>query len=116
MRSNEVPAPGAAAWTCVYILRRSDGWMYCGETDNLTGRLEAHRAAAIKEHKAEREKNNDARDTIRVEMAFLKVPKEVGGKSAARKLESSVIQRLKAERIPLLSGVDARNTSFGSAT
>ena len=43
------------------------------------------------------------------------VPVEAGGKSMARQLEASVIRRLLAEGVPLLSVKDARNTSFGSA-
>ena len=36
---DDVPPAAARAWTCVYVLRRSDGWAYCGETDDLAGRL-----------------------------------------------------------------------------
>ena len=100
---DDVPPPAARAWSCVYVLRRGDGWAYCGETDDLGGRLGAHRATAAREGSNE------------VECAFIAVPREGGGKSRARALESRVIRKLKAEGIPLLSGSDARNTSFGSA-
>jgi hypothetical protein len=158
VRAAEVPPPAASAWTCVYVLLRSDGWVYCGETDNLAGRLEAHRATALREYNASVVKNNGggggnygdgnyvsgvigggdgnhdndllavalgeaydagggaAAHVIDVEVAFLAVPREVGGKSAARALESRVIKKLRAEGVPLLSGMDARNTSFGSAS
>ena len=46
---DDVPPPAARAWSCVYVLRRGDGWAYCGETDDLGGRLGAHRATAARE-------------------------------------------------------------------
>ena len=51
-----------------------------------------------------------------VEVAFLAVPREAGGKSAARALETRVIEQLRAMGVPLLSAADARHSSFGSAT
>ena len=102
--ADDVPPAAARAWTCVYVLRRSDGWAYCGETDDLAGRLAAHRARA---------RRGGAK--CDVECAFVSVPREAGGKSAARALETRVIERLRREGTPLLSGSDGRNTSFGSA-
>jgi len=49
VRGGEVAPPAAAGWTVVYVLRRSDGWVYCGETDNLGGRVAAHRQAAARD-------------------------------------------------------------------
>ena len=101
---DDVPPAAARAWTCVYVLRRSDGWAYCGETDDLAGRLAAHRSLA---------RRGGAK--CDVECAFVSVPREAGGKSAARALETRVIERFRREATPLLSGSDGRNTSFGSA-
>ena len=101
---DDVPPAAARAWTCVYVLRRSDGWAYCGETDDLAGRLAAHRSLA---------RRGGAK--CDVECAFVSVPREAGGKSAARALETRVIERFRREGTPLLSGSDGRNTSFGSA-
>ena len=103
VHAQDVPPPAARAWSCVYVLRRGDGWAYCGESDDLSGRLAAHRANAAREGSSD------------VECTFITVPREGGGKSRARALESRVIRKLRAEGIPLLSGSDARNTSFGSA-
>jgi predicted GIY-YIG superfamily endonuclease len=100
---DEIPPPAAAAWSCVYVLRRDDGWAYVGETDDLAGRLEAHRATA------RREKGGG------VECAFASVPREAGGKSTARALEARAIRALADANVPLLSASDARNVSFGSA-
>ena len=106
---DETPSAASGAWTCVYVLRRADGWAYCGETDDLARRLETHRAAA------RRERAKDAPSRGReIECVFVNVPKTSGGKSAARLLESRVIRRLTMLDAPLLSGRDARNVSFGS--
>ena len=106
---DETPSAASGAWTCVYVLRRADGWAYCGETDDLARRLETHRAAA------RRGRAKDAPSRGReIECVFVNVPKTSGGKSAARLLESRVIRRLTMLDAPLLSGRDARNVSFGS--
>ena len=105
---DETPSAASGAWTCVYVLRRADGWAYCGETDDLAKRLETHRATARRENAKNKNKNT------KIECVFVTVPKTSGGKSAARLLESRVIRRLANEDVPLLSGRDARNVSFGS--
>jgi hypothetical protein len=111
---DETPSAASGAWTCVYVLRRADGWAYCGETDDLARRLETHRAAARRETGG-RERAKDAPSRGReIECVFVNVPKTSGGKSAARLLESRVIRRLAMLDAPLLSGRDARNVSFGS--
>ena len=111
---DETPSAASGAWTCVYVLRRADGWAYCGETDDLARRLETHRVAARRETGG-RERAKDAPSRGReIECVFVNVPKTSGGKSAARLLESRVIRRLAMLDAPLLSGRDARNVSFGS--
>ena len=110
---DETPSAASGAWTCVYVLRRADGWAYCGETDDLAKRLETHRATARRESSARSDSKNRNKST-KIECVFVTVPKTSGGKSAARLLESRVIRRLANEDAPLLSGRDARNVSFGS--
>ena len=110
---DETPSAASGAWTCVYVLRRADGWAYCGETDDLAKRLETHRATARRENSARSDSKNRNKNT-KIECVFVTVPKTSGGKSAARLLESRVIRRLTNEDAPLLSGRDARNVSFGS--
>ena len=39
VRGGQVPPPSTVGCSCVYIVRRSDGWFYCGETDNIAGML-----------------------------------------------------------------------------
>ena len=119
LKMGQEPPPNVTKWTCVYVIRRSDGYAYCGETDDLASRLKAHRNTAVRERNAVAKKNcenaDDVKRSVAVEMAYLPVPVEAGGKSMARQLEASVIRRLLAEGVPLLSVKDARNTSFGSA-
>lgn len=97
--SNQTPPISAAGQTCVYVLRRGDGWCYCGESDHLPSRLATHRS-----------KSNRL-----IELVYVAVPKEAGGKSAARALESRVIQELNAARVPLWSDQDAAHKNFGAA-
>ena len=30
-----MPPPATVGESCVYVVRRADGWLYCGETDNI---------------------------------------------------------------------------------
>ena len=110
---DETPSAASGAWTCVYVLRHSDGWVYCGETDDLARRLETHRATARRENDGDDKKRRGGGGS-KIECVFVTVPKTSGGKSAARRLESRVIRRLARLDAPLLSGRDARNVSFGS--
>ena len=96
---NQTPPIGSAGQTCVYILRRGDGWCYCGESDHLPTRLATHRQSTQR----------------LIELVYVAVPKEAGGKSAARALESRVIQALQRARVPLWSDQDAEHKHFGAA-
>jgi predicted GIY-YIG superfamily endonuclease len=96
---NETPPISSAGQTCVYVLRRSDGWCYCGESDHLPSRLATHRQKS---------------DRL-IELTYVAIPKEIGGKSAARALESRVIQALNTARVPLWSDQDASHKNFGAA-
>ncbi|KAK9867742.1 hypothetical protein WJX84_006840, partial [Apatococcus fuscideae] len=43
------PPPSTVGRSCVYVVRRQDGWFYCGQTDDLKGRLQTHRrSGAVK--------------------------------------------------------------------
>jgi len=95
---NETPPISSAGQTCVYVLRRGDGWCYCGESDHLPTRLATHR-----------QKSNRL-----IELVYVVIPKEAGGKSAARALESRMIQALNAARVPMWSDYDAAHKNFGS--
>ena len=92
VRADRVPGPHTTGVSCVYVLHTPEGWYYVGETDNLPSRVEAHRQC-------------DTRRGSRV--FYVKVAAEdgssVGGKSVARSLEASLIQRMAAEGFAMLS-------------
>ena len=98
--TNETLPVSSAGQTCVYVLRRGDGWCYCGESDHLPTRLTSHRQSTVR----------------LIELVYVAVPKEAGGKSAARSLESRVIQALNLARVPLWSDQDASHKNFGAAS
>lgn len=35
--AGKVPPPSTAGCSCVYVVRRSDGYFYCGESDDIKG-------------------------------------------------------------------------------
>ena len=41
VRAGQVPPPSTVGCSCIYVLRRSDGRFYCGQTDNMKGGLSA---------------------------------------------------------------------------
>lgn len=87
MRGGEVPPPSTVGCSCVYIVRRGDGRFYCGQTDELKGRLNRHR------------KTGKVRGGGRLEAAYLVVPSVAQGQSTARAVEAQVIQ---VSHVPLI--------------
>ena len=81
VREGEVPPPSTVGCSCVYIVRRGDGRFYCGQTDELKGRLSRHRSKAGR-----------VRGGGRLEAVYLVVPSEGQGQSTARAVEAQVIQ------------------------
>lgn len=75
-----MPPPSTVGCSCVYILRRGDGRFYCGQTDELKGRLNRHR------------KTGKVRGGGRLEAVYLVVPGEGQGQSTARAVEAQMIQ------------------------
>lgn len=80
VRGRQVPPPSTVGCSCVYVLRRSDGRFYCGQTDELKGRLSRHR-------KAGRVKGGPS-----LEAAYLVLPGDSQGASAAKAVEAQLIQ------------------------
>jgi len=76
-----VPPPSTVGCSCVYIVRRGDGRFYCGQTDELKGRLNRHRSKAGK-----------VRGGGRMEAAYLVVPSSEHGQSTAKVVEAQAIQ------------------------
>ncbi|KAL0023521.1 hypothetical protein WJX79_006936 [Trebouxia sp. C0005] len=98
VRGGQVPPPSTVGCSCVYIVRRGDGRFYCGQTDELKGRLNRHRSKAGK-----------VRGGGRMEAAYLVVPSSEHGQSTAKVVEAQAIQALQAAGYPLISATDARN-------
>jgi hypothetical protein len=42
-----VPPPSTVNMSCVYIVRRSDGYFYCGESDDIRGTAQAPKCRSI---------------------------------------------------------------------
>ena len=76
-----MPPPSTVGCSCVYIVRRGDGRFYCGQTDELKGRLNRHRSKAGK-----------VRGGGRMEAAYLVVPSCEHGQSTAKVVEAQAIQ------------------------
>jgi len=81
VRGGQVPPPSTVGCSCVYIVRRGDGRFYCGQTDELKGRLNRHRSKAGK-----------VRGGGRMEAAYLIVPSSEHGQSTAKVVEAQAIQ------------------------
>ncbi|DBA98847.1 TPA: hypothetical protein ACH3X1_014607 [Trebouxia sp. C0004] len=105
VRGGQVPPPSTVGCSCVYIVRRGDGRFYCGQTDELKGRLNRHRSKAGK-----------VRGGGRMEAAYLVVPSSEHGQSTAKVVEAQAIQALQAAGYPLISATDARNKLMPKAT
>jgi len=80
VRAGEVPPPSTVGHSCVYVLRRVDGRFYCGQTDELRGRLDKHR------------KTLPVKGGSKLEAAYLVLPFGSQGQSTARAVEAQVIQ------------------------
>ncbi|KAK9800180.1 hypothetical protein WJX73_004187 [Symbiochloris irregularis] len=89
------PPPSVALSSCVYLLELQDGWMYCGQTDDLLGRLDWHRGH-LKVHG-------------NLQAAYVRLPDECRGQSTARSVESDAIRSLRLRGAPLLSTHDERS-------
>jgi putative endonuclease len=75
---------------CVYILRCADGTLYCGMTNNIIKRLEAHRSG------------NGAKYTRGRLPVILEAYRAVESKSEALKLENKVKKQPKHKKIEFL--------------
>ncbi|KAJ8909195.1 hypothetical protein NDN08_005887 [Rhodosorus marinus] len=98
------PPPAALKSSCVYIVEREDGLLYCGETDDICGRLLSH----LKEFQRQ--------GLYRMRSVFIPLPESSSGKSAARFCETKVIEQLKTEGYPLLSDKDRSHRFFASGS
>ncbi|KAL6770905.1 MSH1 [Auxenochlorella protothecoides x Auxenochlorella symbiontica] len=108
VRAGQTPPPRTVGLSCVYIVRRTDGWFYVGSTDSIKERLATHRR---------RSGASRVRDP-QAEAVYMTVRGGEGAGSSARAIEAATIHALRTADFPLLSSADARlrqNPSFGTA-
>ena len=99
VRAGWSPPPAVVGCSCVYVVRRSDGFFYCGESDDLVARLASHRSRP------------PVAGGNALEACFVIVEHKQGGKSAARAIEAASIRRMVREGLPLLSEADGVHRS-----
>lgn len=95
IRAREQPPPTLTNSSCVYILQRPDGRFYVGETDDLAGRISAHRSVEGMQM---------------VPFLYMRVP----GKSIARELETVLINKLRQLGFELVNKADHSHQKFGT--
>lgn len=92
--AREQPPPSTVGRSSIYIIIRRDNKLYVGQTDDLVGRLGAHRS---------KEGMQDA--TI----LYIMVP----GKSVACQLETLLINQLPSKGFKLTNKADGKHRNFG---
>ncbi|CAD6260347.1 unnamed protein product [Miscanthus lutarioriparius] len=92
--AREQPPPSTVGRSSIYVIIRSDNKLYVGQTDDLLGRLHAHRS---------KEGMQDA--TI----LYILVP----GKSVACQLETLLINQLPSRGFKLINKADGKHRNFG---
>ncbi|KAK9082942.1 hypothetical protein Scep_029413 [Stephania cephalantha] len=95
--ARELPPPSTIGASSVYILFRPDNKLYVGQTDDLEGRVRAHRS---------KEGMQNA--------SFLYVT--VPGKSIASQLETLLINQLPVHGFKLANVADGKHRNFGTAS
>ncbi|EIE20036.1 hypothetical protein COCSUDRAFT_58259 [Coccomyxa subellipsoidea C-169] len=94
--AGKVPPPSTVGCSCVYVVRREDGFFYCGESDDIKGRLARHRRAG------------PVKGGRTMEAVYMAVPAGLAGKSAAAAIEARAIREMRDAGFPLISDHDAR--------
>lgn len=95
LKENQIPSLNDAAHSIVYVLKTPNNFFYVGETDNFSHRVKAHRSRLA---------SNEC------EFFYVAIKE---GKSEARKIEQTLILKLKNSGFPMLSVSDATNVNFG---
>ncbi|MCO5557445.1 hypothetical protein L7F22_011009 [Adiantum nelumboides] len=93
--SCEQPPPGATGRSCVYFMRRPDDRFYIGQTDNITGRIKAHRSKPGLQGAV---------------FVYVQIP----NKSLACELETFLLNELPSYGIELVNKVDQNHRHFGT--
>ncbi|KAI5081703.1 hypothetical protein GOP47_0001446 [Adiantum capillus-veneris] len=93
----EQPPPGAVGRSCVYLMLRPDGRFYIGQTDNISGRIKAHRSKPGLQR-----------------AVFMYV--QIANKSLASELETSLLNELPSHGVVLVNKADQNHRHFGTRT
>ncbi|XP_051127886.1 DNA mismatch repair protein MSH1, mitochondrial isoform X2 [Andrographis paniculata] len=93
--AKEQPPPSTIGCSTVYVILRPDGKLYVGETDDLEGRVRAHRGGEGMESA--------------VFLYFL-----VSGKSVACRIETLLINQLASRGFRLANVADGKHRNFGT--
>ncbi|KAK7393123.1 hypothetical protein VNO78_21577 [Psophocarpus tetragonolobus] len=96
IRPRELPPPSVVGSSSVYVMFRPDKKLYVGETDDLEGRVRAHRS---------KDGMHDA------SFLYFLVP----GKSLAYQLESLLINQLSSQGFQLTNTADGKHRNFGTS-
>nr|XP_043610187.1 DNA mismatch repair protein MSH1, mitochondrial isoform X2 [Erigeron canadensis] len=91
----EQPPPSTVGASCVYVILRHDKKLYVGQTDDLQGRVRAHRSKQGMQN---------------VEFLYFLVP----GKSLACQLETLLINQLPNHGFKLTNVADGQHRNFGT--
>ncbi|XP_061338295.1 DNA mismatch repair protein MSH1, mitochondrial [Gastrolobium bilobum] len=94
--AREEPPPSTIGSSCVYLMLRPDKKLYVGETDDLEGRIRAHRS----------------KEGLRnASFLYFLVP----GKSLACQLETLLINQLPSQGFQLTNIADGKHRNFGTS-
>ncbi|CAH2052764.1 unnamed protein product [Thlaspi arvense] len=95
--ARELPPPSTVGSSCVYVMLRPDKRLYIGQTDDLEGRIRAHRAKEGLQGSS-----------------FLYLV--VQGKSIACQLETLLINQLHEQGYSLANLADGKHRNFGTSS
>ncbi|KAJ0234681.1 DNA mismatch repair protein MSH1 [Hirschfeldia incana] len=95
--ARELPPPSTVGSSCVYVMKRPDKRLYIGQTDDLEGRIRAHRAKEGLQGSS-----------------FLYLV--VQGKSIACQLETLLINQLHEQGYSLANLADGKHRNFGTSS
>ncbi|XP_058095003.1 DNA mismatch repair protein MSH1, mitochondrial isoform X5 [Magnolia sinica] len=96
VRAREQPPPSTIGASSVYVLFRPDKKLYVGQTDDLVGRVRAHRSKEGMENAT---------------CLYVVVP----GKSVASELETLLINQLPRQGFRLTNKADGKHRNFGTS-
>ncbi|KAH7662778.1 P-loop containing nucleoside triphosphate hydrolase protein [Dioscorea alata] len=92
----ELPPPSTVGASCIYVLFRADNKIYVGQTDDLAGRVRAHRSKEGMQNAT---------------FIYIVVP----GKSIASQLETLLIHQLPRQGFKLINKADGKHRNFGTS-